>query len=287
MSKSWASQAPVRIWDVRTGEPATPLMRHVGQFTKSGFTRDGSHLMVAAGNQVYLWPVSMPRHEMVVVSPESVPATTRFSRARARARAPSQPTTLARVSPDGKTLVTLWASRTRGPSRGPTRGGAFGPLGRTLDVTLWNADTGERIHAPIHVQASGSPRRRFQSVDPIFSQDGQRVLLTGSAIEGDTNNTSPSDTTTFKRIIRVLDVATGKDVAIEAMDDRSIIGSGFGADGSIVWTTDAADAPDTLFTRIWDAQTGEPLGPPVEHARPSTGRSVFRAADRLASAQAR
>ncbi len=246
----------VRVWQVLTGEPATPLMRHAGQVTKTGFSRDGSHLMVAAGNNVHLWPISMPRHQTVVVSPEE---TTRRN-----ARPQQQMAVSASISPDGKTLVTFWPQRMTATSTNSSGSRGLFQQATTLDVYLWNADTGEQLHDPMQIK---SPPGRFATlatpVPPIFSSDGQHVLLVSS-----------SSTVMRRGSLHVLDIATGKDVVIEPDPERGIWDFGWGAGGSVVWTTE--DAADTLFSRLWDAKSGDPLGPVIEHEKTGVRRSSVR-----------
>src|SRR5262249_978548 len=47
-----------RVWDAWTGLPVTPRLPHDGPVGKYTFTPDGSHVVVVAGQGVWVWPLA-------------------------------------------------------------------------------------------------------------------------------------------------------------------------------------------------------------------------------------
>ena len=144
-----STSGTIRIWDTQTEQAASPMLRHSGSIRKSSFSRDGSHLLVAVGSNVYLWPVGWPEFTQAFI--EYPPADQSIFERQI----------VARISPDGLRLVTVW------PSNSDVRTSP-------LEARAWDSVTGELLHGPQKIAGAASI---LSGVEPKFSADGRYVLL--------------------------------------------------------------------------------------------------------------
>jgi WD40 repeat protein len=174
------------------------------------------------------------------------------------------PVTAAAFSPDGRKLATtdrdrvrVWDTATGKPLiadlphrqpdaqfPGDVQPVVFSPDGRllltaSLDARLWDAATGQLLH---------KWDTRLTHLDgSAFSPDGKRLVLLG-----------------FDQGLpcaQVWDTGTGK-MAAPAMHHENLITAAFSPDGRKIATAGGN------LVRIWDAVTGQQLGPDLRHPAP-------------------
>jgi WD40 repeat protein/tetratricopeptide (TPR) repeat protein len=237
-----------QVWDVDTGEPAAPPIKHGGQVISVSFSPDSRRVATASPNgSARVWdartgaPISPflkhggPVNE-VAFSPDGRRVVTAsddrsarvWDAASGRAVTPSirhaSAVTRAAFSPDGRRVLTLDAA-------GP-------PPADVGEARVWDAATGKPV-ATVGVGVSHAE----------FSPDGRRVLTAGH--DGS---------------VRIFDAGTGR-LAAPPIADRWLHRASFSPDGRRVVT-----ASGFRTARVWDAATGEPVTPPlpnslgVEHA---------------------
>ena len=167
---------PIRLWDLRTGEPAGSLMGHSGPSLSLAFTPDGKLLASASKDgTARIWDVSSGAEAgdpLKLGGDTSVPLAVAFS-------------------PDGRTLAVGWSVGTTqivdvatgraigAPLHGSESGVlalAFNPDGRTLaagmnngTTTLWDVASRKQLGAPI---GSGS-----FVLSVAFSPDGKMLAV--------------------------------------------------------------------------------------------------------------
>jgi WD40 repeat protein len=270
-----------QLWAARTGQPLGPPLRHEGRIYSVVFSPD-SQVVLTAGEDhtARLWAV-----ETGQPLPPPLPHKDRV--------------TWATFSPNGQMVVTasgdktarLWAAVTRQPLGPPLPHNAwvmvamFHPDGKTVftgsDDGLaqqWDAATGQPVRPPLRHQDAVSTL--------AFSGDG-RVLLTGSR-----DNTA-----------RLWDLARGKPLGSPLQHPWHVQGGTMSRDGHSVLTMEGpehaarrwavtpaassktvveqlgilaslglspdgrcfATASENGTARLWDAVTGQSLGPWLRH----------------------
>ena len=177
----------------------------------------------------------------------------------------------AAFSPDGKRIVTasedktarLWDAETGKPIGEPLKGhqglvssAAFSPDGKRIvtashDETarLWDAETGKPIGEPLK-------GHEFPLSNAAFSPDGKRII-----------------TASYDNAARLWDAYTGKPIGEplkgrklstgETVEDVVSYGATvapFSPDGKRIVT-----AYDGRTARLWDGETGKPIGEPLNH----------------------
>jgi WD40 repeat protein/serine/threonine protein kinase len=230
-----------RLWDAVTGDPVGSLMRHDASVKAAVFSPDGK--LVLTGSQDgtgRLWdaatgqPLSLPlRHDggvyVVAFSPDSKIALT---------------------GSDDRT-ARLWDTSTGQPiglplqHHGGVRAIAFSRSGKTvltasMDGTarLWGVAAGQP--AELTLPHDG----RVWSA--VFSHDG-RWVLTGS----------------MDKYARLWDVSTGQ-LLVAMPHEATVAKVILSPDGKTALTVTGIDARGEAQTaRLWDTQTGGPLGPPL------------------------
>ncbi len=228
-----------RVWDVKTGKPLTPPMRHKSSVFHATFSPDGRYVATASKDQTArVWnaitgePVTPPLlHDDIVFR--------------------------ASFSPDGRRLVTtgfdgavkIWGlSETQllppafphsvevthvGLSGDGRRIGTAGP---DASARIWDAETGAPITPPLqHGQ---------QVRDVTFSPDGRRVV------------TSSNDKTA-----RVWDASNGNPISPPLPYSGQVLQAAFSPDSRRV-----VARSDDGTARVWDAETGAAITPPLVHA---------------------
>jgi WD40 repeat protein/tetratricopeptide (TPR) repeat protein len=209
----------VQVWDVATGRPVTPPLRHrranwppewEQQVYALTFSADGRLLASANVGEVVVWEVESGRRLASWEAPGSVRRL--------------------RFTPDGARLLVTWVKTV---SREAARYAA----------RVWDARTGKPVSPEVESQAlyqdSGA------GGDAVFIPDGRRLAITDEA--------------GGKAIVRVVDVATGKDLRVlkphkpgdmfnrleYSPDGKRLLGSENDL-GIVTWDADAGKPPSIL-----------------------------------------
>jgi WD40 repeat protein len=218
------------IWDLDTGRPVIPPLRHDHDHPvwHASFSPDGRYVVTASGGNVDVGP------RMVRTVGEARVWDTATGRQVSGPMKHEGEVKYAAFTADGRRIIT-----------------ATGQTGLPyfFEVRVWDAITGEPITHPFRPSPMG-PHRQFHL---SFSPDGHRVVI-GGWMEA-----------------RVWDVLKGEPVTPPLKHGGKQLGRGgwvgaihhtaFSRDGRRVVTA-AADGT----ARVWDAETGEPVTPPLPHA---------------------
>jgi WD40 repeat protein/tRNA A-37 threonylcarbamoyl transferase component Bud32 len=287
-----------RVWDVFSGRPLSPELKHPRAVTEAAFSPDGKWVVTGCEDgQARIWAVDTGRtlrsfHQgaavtAVAFSPDGKTALSAGANGRATLFDPEtgQPTapalehegaiTTAAFSRDGRQVVTasadgtarVWAAATGKPvttftdHRGKVHFAAFSPDGQR--VVSAGADGKACVWEAQTGKLVTPPLLHQGDVTcAVFSPDGQRVLTT-------------SDDGTA----RVSDVETGRAV-VEPFRHLSTVKYGaFSPDGKLVVT-----ASDDNTARVWDVTTGRLHLPVLTHNGTVYRASFNRAGDRLVTA---
>ncbi len=239
------------VWDLLTGRPVTPPLKHSSYVYEVSFSLDGRRLAVAGADgtvQIFAIPTGEP-----------VTAPLKHGRQARHAR----------FSPDGKRLATaagdgarLWNAETGELiavlAKGDSHDVAFSPDGRSVVTAAWHHAEGQPI-TPAELQQSRMGTVRVWDAvtgEPIspaiqhaevyrtaFSPDGRSILTAG-----------------FDRTARVWNATTGEPVSPVLKHGNSVFDASFSPDGRRVVT-----AGTDRLVWLWDANTGELTGPPLQH----------------------
>ncbi len=227
----------VRVWDAATGRAVSEPMEHLREIVRASFAGDGTRVLtVAQDKRVRL--LEARTGKLIGKPPEH-----------------DEDVLLAEVSPDGRRVVTSDAqgvTRVWDAATGARVGEAMGharpvhflafDAGSKLLATccedgtarVWGLDTGRRQMEAEHAGAV---------THASFSPDG-KLLLTGSA-DGTARAWSSAD---------------GKARTPPLRHGEAVQRTAFSETGR--WLLTAAGR----FVYLWDAETGEPIGPPLPHA---------------------
>jgi WD40 repeat protein len=283
LTRALLSQA--RLWSVESGQAVGPALDHGHTMRAMAFADGGKKVMTAGEKTIRAWEV--PGGKMLSETPLDPPhklSTAAFSpdlrslvasgiescgvwdvatgkqlwqtswRDGGWPRAISRDSRWFAVarSLDGSQDVAVFDLRTGAERRSLNmpRGAAlsFSPNGQLLaatiqlEVFLWDINAGKLWGEPLgHLD-------RVVSLD--WSPDGSQLLTSG-----------------LDRTARIWDVATGRSVR-EFQHSHDVTDAVFGPSGGIIATMDEEG------TRLWDAQTGQPLGSPLANAV-DYARAVF------------
>jgi WD40 repeat protein len=226
----------VRVWDAGTGKPVSEVMEHLREVRQAAFVAGGARLLtVALDKRVRLWEAKTGKQACKALEHDEDVA-------------------LAELSPDGKLVITAdtaGATRAWDAATGarvgevmshaaPVKFVAFGGEGKLLatccedgTARAWELPAGKHLAQLEHGAAV---------LHASFSPDG-KLLLTGSA-----------DGTA-----RAWRLADGKPHTPPLRHDEGVQRTGFSETGR--WLLTAAGR----FVQLWDAQTGEPISPPLPH----------------------
>jgi eukaryotic-like serine/threonine-protein kinase len=242
-----SSSSDVRIWNTEEGELACSPLQHADLVHTAGFSRNGTRVVTTSRDRTArVWdastcqPLSAPlRHEAGVVHADLTDDATR----------------IVTTGDDGR--VRIWDASTGGPlpvvgplveadasvtfSRDLRRAFIVGPGGRGR---IWDAATGKVLATRL---------RRGDELMPGFSEDGTRVLVADGPIAGSA---------------RVWNGVTGK--LSSPFGHGRWFRAEFSPDGTRVVT-----ASHDRTARIWSADTGRPLTPPLRHEH-AVLTAVFR-----------
>ncbi|MBU6401458.1 MAG: WD40 repeat domain-containing protein, partial [Verrucomicrobia bacterium] len=250
-----------RVWDLATGQPRTPPLRHADDVRSAAFSADGRWLVTASNDHTArIWDALTGQ----LAAPEL----------RHRDQVAH-----AGFSPDGRRVVTASADHTAGIWDAKTGRlicslrhadmvdwAVFSPDGRRVvtasrDFTarIWDAETGQPVGAPL---VHGARVRMA-----VFSPDGRRLGTasddgTARIWEIDPGQSNPrlGDVAGGQRRARIWDAATGQPLDISLRHRDWVLGIAFSPDGALF-----ATASKDYCAQVWDAHTGEPLGRRILH----------------------
>jgi WD40 repeat protein len=236
-----------RIWDVATGQPVTPPMKHGAGLMFVGFSPDGRRLFTSGGDAVKIWDASSGRavgpangFRGYVAGPAAFsPDGRRLIVAAEPGPAGGQPEARVWDVDTGRPLIPpLTFDRAIGSATFSPDGHRLVTIGDVAVARTWDAATGRSITPPMqHGVSGGAGGGRV-----TFSPDGRLIVTTRQDNEA-----------------RVWDVATGRPVATISAGDM-VDGALFSPDGRRVATWSQRGV-----ARVWDAATGRPISPPLQH----------------------
>ncbi len=268
-----------KVVDLETGEPVTPLLRHSGGIQSVAFDPNGERVMTVGHDLVRLWTVPDRDEADEPGNAAAPPRRVAFSPDGQRAAAvvrgepvrvydlrtgaellqlPDEAGTVSRVtfSPDGRRLATsaldqtpmMWDADSGRPAIQPLDHDPpvlcirFDPHGEKLvtagfdqTVRVWDAGSGEPV-GPAWVHDG-------PVIDAAFSPDGRHVVTAGA-----------------DRIARVYEVGDSEPLARTGRHPSFVHLAMYSPAGGLLATASGS------AVYVWDARTGRPAVPPLEHA---------------------
>jgi WD40 repeat protein/tetratricopeptide (TPR) repeat protein/tRNA A-37 threonylcarbamoyl transferase component Bud32 len=289
------ASAEVRLWDAATGKPA-PAVWKVGQRPGTVVpSPDGRRVLryeasgLGRGPEVRLWDANTGTEKALVVGAGLFVAYSSFSPNGRRI------VTVGSDQARSRAQVQVWCAATgralfaAREVPGDVRRAVFSPDGQRLltvgnkarpkwlkhghEVRVWDARTGRPV--------GRGPLKHKEVLEASFSPDGRYVLTaTGTGREmsfaapatADIRSEPAGRVTGMRYLpddqkgrVRVWELATGKGRALLSRSNEAVRLARFSPDGkSVVAVSEGTDRNDVA--RVWDAQTGRPITPPLRHA---------------------
>ena len=289
-----------RLWDAATGEPIGEPMRHEGAVDTVAFSPDGKRALTGSDNGVRLWDADTGRpigdamrHQgrvlAVAFSPDGKRVLTGSDDSTARLWVAEtqqligtpmrheEPVDTVAFSPDGKRVVTgsvssfrLWDAETQQPVGEPLRDATSPRLDRNTGPTLAPTPVFAPTESSMWMSSAVQPLRHDKAVDSLaLGADGKSVLATRqdvndlpvslrfvSSMQAD----GSSSVTPPKPALTTYEPVAG---SVEPLYYREPLNTvAFALDGKRVLTGN-----ENSF-RLWNADSGEPLGRPLSHSQP-------------------
>jgi WD40 repeat protein/serine/threonine protein kinase len=248
------------LWDPATGQPVGPPLRHPVSLQRVAFSRD-SHRLLTVGQDEKSEAGEIRAWDVPTAQPVGTPIKHRL------------PFRQGIFSPDGRWVLTaseevlrknrevqrgeaqVWDLATGQPIGSPmthadtVTAAAFSPDGRWVltasrdnTARVWEAPTGKPVSPPL--AHDKNPGRSLNAVGHAsFSPDGRWVLTAGD-----------------DQTARLWDAATGR-LLHTLKHQNGVSHASFSPDGRHVRTIVPLTDPSEIH--IWDAATGQPVGPVV------------------------
>jgi WD40 repeat protein len=255
------NQDKAYLWDIPSRKGKELPMEWKGyRIPKPSFSRDGRKVLLFEDTGYFkIWDTTTG--ELLARVPHSQEKHSGFFLGAAGFH-------LAALSPDGDRIVAygrfamnvapevfLWDEQARESRKIPAKAGvfvylAFSPDGRAVltathnnehNARLWDVESGQPLLPPLDHHGGAVPHA-------AFSPDGRRIATASADLRA-----------------CIWDAATGKQLA-ELKHSGAVWRAWFNADGRRLITTSNTGNGYEWEARVWDAQTGEALTPPLHHS---------------------
>jgi WD40 repeat protein len=286
----------IHVRDAQTGDYIVRPFAHAASLTQLTFTPDGDRLLsVSLDGTVRIWNVGFEPFKEVAYDDSCGYADRLFLAGRCLSA-----DGLWEVRPEGTAGARLQRRRSEEPGRmlahpGPVQKARFAPDGRSvltadeLRVQVWDAGTG-RARGPL-LAVNGSliwaqfsdDGGRLMLIDgggtvSVHATESSRVVLGPIALDAkllseckhlickvvtlspDGRRLAVHFPGRVPRETRVYEVETGRHLAMTNLSSGLVSSLAFSPDSTHL----VSAATDTL-ARVWDAETGKPISPPMRH----------------------